>query len=191
VKRGRTRIDDSIYPLFITTTIIDFVPVFRDPILAKRCLEVFEDRRHHHQMRVYAYVLMPSHLHAITHAPSKGATSSFIREWKSLTAELILASIPAQWSDLFAQAARRYGEPERNKHKVWMARFDDVALYNQNTFTTKLEYIHCNPVKAGLARRPEDYSYSSAPFYADTPHAGVIALADARPLLAGRDRWPR
>jgi hypothetical protein len=90
----------------------------------------------------------------------------------------------------FAQAARRYAEPERKKHKVWMARFDDVALYDENTLATKLNYIHCSPVKAGLARRPEDYPYSSAPFYANRPHVGLIKLADARPLLAGRDVWP-
>jgi putative transposase len=29
----------------------------------------------------------------------------------------------------------------------------------------KLEYIHENPVKAGLCSVPEDYKYSSASFY--------------------------
>jgi len=29
----------------------------------------------------------------------------------------------------------------------------------------KLEYIHRNPVKAGICEFPEDYKYSSAKFY--------------------------
>jgi len=32
-------------------------------------------------------------------------------------------------------------------------------------FTQKLEYIHYNPVRAGLCELPEDYHYSSAKFY--------------------------
>ena len=31
----------------------------------------------------------------------------------------------------------------------------------------KLEYIHYNPVKAGLCELPEDYYYSSAKLYQD------------------------
>jgi hypothetical protein len=34
-------------------------------------------------------------------------------------------------------------------------------------FNQKLDYIHYNPVKAGLCKLPEDYYYSSAKFYFD------------------------
>jgi hypothetical protein len=33
----------------------------------------------------------------------------------------------------------------------------------------KLDYIHNNPVKAGIVLSPEDYLYSSAVNYADLP----------------------
>jgi hypothetical protein len=36
-------------------------------------------------------------------------------------------------------------------------------------FDQKLEYIHYNPVKAGLCIYPEEYHYSSAKFY----HTGI------------------
>ena len=38
-------------------------------------------------------------------------------------------------------------------------------------FWTKLKYIHNNPVKAGLVKRPEDYIYSSARNYINKDHS--------------------
>ncbi|MEW6050788.1 MAG: hypothetical protein AB1644_06970 [Candidatus Zixiibacteriota bacterium] len=43
-----------------------------------------------------------------------------------------------------------------------MARFDDVAIYTDHQFRTKLNYVHNNPVKAGLVTSPELYPFSSA-----------------------------
>lgn len=46
-----------------------------------------------------------------------------------------------------------------------MHRFDDEVIRNQKIIWTKIKYIHNNPVKAGLAEKPEDYKYSSARNY--------------------------
>src|SRR5210317_1697727 len=111
MKRGRAQIDDSKYPLFVTTTITEFIPVFRDTELAKSTLQLLDERRMVHDMRIYAYVLMLNHLHAIIRAPKQGESSRFIASWKSLSARLILQSVSSQWRSVFAEAARRYGEP--------------------------------------------------------------------------------
>jgi putative transposase len=42
-------------------------------------------------------------------------------------------------------------------------------LYTKEVFEQKLNYIHFNPVKAGLCSFPEEYYYSSANFY----HSGI------------------
>ena len=41
------------------------------------------------------------------------------------------------------------------------------AIYTQNFFDTKLNYIHQNPVRAGIVSSPEHYIYSSATNYPD------------------------
>ena len=51
------------------------------------------------------------------------------------------------------------------KHQVWERNSLGVPLWSQEVFLQKLEYIHNNPVRAGLCRYPEDYKYSSARFY--------------------------
>ena len=42
-----------------------------------------------------------------------------------------------------------------------------IELLNESMFKQKLEYIHYNPVRAGLCNLPEEYYYSSARFYID------------------------
>ncbi len=39
------------------------------------------------------------------------------------------------------------------------------SLRSQAVFKQKLDYIHANPVVAGLCRFPKEYKYSSAAFY--------------------------
>ena len=51
------------------------------------------------------------------------------------------------------------------KYQVWERNSLGVPLWSPGVFGQKLEYIHYNPVKAGLCKYPEDYKYSSASFY--------------------------
>jgi REP-associated tyrosine transposase len=45
--------------------------------------------------------------------------------------------------------------------ELWQPRFFDRALRTVQEYTEKVEYIHLNPVKAGLVRRPQDWRWSS------------------------------
>lgn len=161
MKRGRSDIDQSFYPMFVTTTITDFVPVFANPIIASHALHIFEEQRRLLCVDVYAYVLMPTHIHCIIRAKRTNGTSEFIGAWKSLSARMILEHATAEWKETFSLAARVYCEPMRKQHKVWMTRFDDVALYSDDVYATKLNYINENPVRDGLVERAEEYPFSS------------------------------
>ena len=61
--------------------------------------------------------------------------------------------------DLKRLAARRLFPDSQG---IWEPRFDDVAVFSERVFRTKLAYIHNNPVRAGLATDPSDYEFSSA-----------------------------
>ena len=51
------------------------------------------------------------------------------------------------------------------KYQFWKRRPLSIDLWSKEVFLQKMEYIHGNPVKAGLCRSEEDYKYSSAKFY--------------------------
>jgi hypothetical protein len=52
------------------------------------------------------------------------------------------------------------------EYQIWKREPLSIELISGDLFKQKLEYIHYNPVKAGLCENPEDY-YSSARFYHD------------------------
>ena len=61
------------------------------------------------------------------------------------------------------------------KYQIWKRRPLNIELRTAAVFAQKLEYIHYNPVKAGLCVNPEDYYYSSARFYHDgTRDFGIL-----------------
>lgn len=52
-------------------------------------------------------------------------------------------------------------------YQIWKREPLSVELPSAKMFKQKLEYIHYNPVEAGICIKPEDYYYSSASFYLD------------------------
>ena len=50
-------------------------------------------------------------------------------------------------------------------YQLWKRNALSVDLFSPKVLSQKIDYIHANPVKAGLCIQPEDYYFSSAKFY--------------------------
>jgi len=54
------------------------------------------------------------------------------------------------------------GEHRRNlRHRLWQPGFYDFNIYTEAKLLEKLEYMHSNPVRAGLSADPAAYPWSS------------------------------
>lgn len=51
------------------------------------------------------------------------------------------------------------------KYHFWERRPYKATMFTREVVEQKLDYMHDNPVKAGLCKLPEDYEYSSAKYY--------------------------
>jgi putative transposase len=51
------------------------------------------------------------------------------------------------------------------KYQVWERNALSFPLISHGVINQKFDYIHMNPVKAGLCKFPWDYKYSSADYY--------------------------
>ena len=51
------------------------------------------------------------------------------------------------------------------QYQIWKRESLGVDLFTDAVYNQKLDYIHYNPVVAGLCKFPEEYHYSSALFY--------------------------
>jgi putative transposase len=108
-------------------------------------------------IEVWAYCLMPNHVHAVV---VPGATSSL--------------------SEFFAPLHRRYACRTNNRLEwrghLWQERFYSVVMDEPHTLSA-MRYVELNPVRAGLCGLPEDWPWSSA--------RGNLGLA-IDPLVARR-----
>ncbi len=60
-------------------------------------------------------------------------------------------------------------------NKVWQKGFYDFNIYSDEKLQQKLDYIHLNPVRAGLVEHSVEYTYSSARNYLVNNHS-VFAI---------------
>jgi hypothetical protein len=64
---------------------------------------------------------------------------------------------------LFEFEAKKHNR--NTKYQVWTHKNHAEYIYSNKFIRQKLDYIHNNPVKAGIVEHPEDYLYSSARNY--------------------------
>ncbi|MFM7183064.1 MAG: REP-associated tyrosine transposase [Verrucomicrobiales bacterium] len=98
--------------------------------------------------RMMAWVLMPNHVHVLIEA--KEPMAKIIQAWKSFSARWLLAN----------NQRLRLGLPD--PHNVWMREYWDRFIRDERHLASTFEYIHDNPVKAGLCARASDWPWSSA-----------------------------
>jgi hypothetical protein len=68
---------------------------------------------------------------------------------------------------LFERAGKN--NSNNTRYQFWQQHNHPIELSTNEIIEQKLEYIHQNPVEAGIVLRPEDYLYSSAINYAGMP----------------------
>ena len=73
---------------------------------------------------------------------------------------------------------REHGESNsRNTdHQFWRQNNQLQELYSAAFIFQKINYIHTNPVEAGIVDKPEDYLYSSARDYDHARKCGLLDL---------------
>jgi len=88
-------------------------------------------------------------------------------------------------------ATKRINRSRREAGALWQPRFFDRALRTVREYNEKVQYIHLNPVEAGLVDRPEDWPWSSVHDYAGNVNEAPVrssGLAINRVLLPADGR---
>ncbi len=111
------------------------------------------------------FVVMPDHVHALVRFSKEGMLSVFMGQWKRRS------SIGLK--EHLRRCLKGYGAKLDSGAPIWQARYYSFEVFSQSKAREKLEYMHNNPVKAGLVRHPEDWKFSSAPWYLSRIPVGV------------------
>jgi hypothetical protein len=69
-----------------------------------------------------------------------------------------------EWLMYMFKYYAKYESPNR-EHQFWQSDNHPIALWSQDVIWQKLNYIHLNPVRAGIVAHSYEYLYSSATDY--------------------------
>ncbi|MGD9648033.1 MAG: transposase [Pirellulales bacterium] len=115
--------------------------------------------------RCIGFVIMPNHAHAVLWFPRADCLSDHMNRWKSDSSHRVKL-----WLQRYrAEYVRRIAEHDN----VWQARYYDFNIYSEGKLIEKLEYMHQNPVRAGLADEPVQWQWSSARWYMNRKPVGI------------------
>jgi REP element-mobilizing transposase RayT len=97
---------------------------------------------------LFAYVVMLDHLHLLTSRPK--TTSDLLRVLKGLTAHRVINHLKEN-NYLGSLKKLEHCVRERNyQYSLWQTEKNVLPIYSEKLFMQKLNYIHENPVRAGL-----------------------------------------
>jgi putative transposase len=147
------------HPEFVTATCLNWKNVLahdgQKRIVADSLRFLVLDQR----IILYAFVIMSNHMHAIWQVMGKHKSYEVLRDFLKYTGQQLFAEVnPSLYNELLVNAGDR-------RYQVWKRNTLRIPLWSEKVFNQKLNYIHLNPVKAGLCQDPEEYRFSSASFY--------------------------
>ena len=175
-------IRDQTLPHYITATVVDWIDIFTRQTYRDSIIESLDYCIKNKEMILYGYVIMSNHIHLIIQSED-GKLSDLIRDFKKFTAKNILEKIQVvpesrkEWMlERFKLAAEKH---TRNKnYQFWQYGNHAEEIYTNKFMWSKLDYIHLNPVRAGLVEKASHYIYSSASNYINDSGFLKIEKAD-------------
>jgi putative transposase len=169
--RSRYRVHHPDRAHFVTCTIIEWLPVFASQACCDIVVKSLQHCRERKGLKIYAWVIVDTHFHAILAAPD---LSAVLRDLKSFTARQILRQLEVEGRQWLLNQLHYYrGAHKPNDYQVWQEGSHPQVIMTDAAMEQKLEYLHNNPVKRGWVTAPEHWCYSSAHEW----------LAGAQPLL--------
>ncbi len=157
---------------FVTFTVVSWVDLFTRKRTRDIIIEALQFCINEKGMVLYAFVIMSNHIHLLLRAKeeSKGL-SALIGDFKKFTSKRLI-----NWMLDNPDESRRnwmlgifqnYGQKNKRneQYQVWIQNNHPEEISSYDFVKQKLDYIHFNPVHAGIVRNASDYVYSSAGNY--------------------------
>jgi len=168
----RYKIRDQEKSYFVTFTVVQWVDVFTPPLYRDILLESIRYCQIHKELLVHAWCIMTNPIHLIVSSKGSQPLEATIRDLKKFSSRQIIQAIEQNSQEsrqkwmlwIFRSAAEN--NPNNTHYPFWVQNSHPIELSYAQIAQQKLNYIHANPVEAGIVSKPEDYLYSSTGDYA-------------------------
>ena len=148
---------------FVTFSTFERRKLLSTDLLCEHICQAISETRRKSGFSLWAYVLMPEHVHLVI-LPASGTKLGQIigtLKWESAMA---IHRDPVARSGLIKIGQHEISRTN-GKFAFWQRRCFDRNCRDADEVTQKIRYCHRNPVQRGLVRKPEDYKWSSYGWY--------------------------
>jgi REP element-mobilizing transposase RayT len=160
---------DKHYAYFVTWTVVNWLPIFRGAVYRQIILDSLNYLRANKHTQLNAFVIMLSHIHAILWPDDGINLSDVTRDFKRFTSKEISREAKREGADQSIRAFKNSRLANRahdvSQYQVWQEGSHPEAIFTEKFAKQKMDYIHLNPVRAGLVVTAEEWPYSSARAY--------------------------
>src|SRR5215218_2097329 len=157
---------DDFHVYFYTETINEFHHLLHHDAYKLIVIESLQYLVKAGLVTIYAYVIMPNHIHLIWRIEKMNGKESPVGSFAKFTAHQFKKRLEIESRhELMSYAVSK----SDRSFQFWKRDPLAIPLLNEKIFFQRLKYIHENPVKEkwSLCEWPEDYRWSSARFYKD------------------------
>ena len=178
------RDQDKLY--FVSFSVVNWIDLFIRNEYKEIILESWKHCQINKGLEIYGWCIMSSHIHMIvgTHGEKLENIMRDMKKHTSTALKQVIQEHPAEsrkewmlW--MMERAGKKNGQNE--KFQLWQQDNHPIELFDQKILQQKIDYIHNNPVVAGIVEKPEDYLYSSARDYYGLK--GLIDIILVDPML--------
>lgn len=127
---------------------------------------------------------MLDHMHLLTNCPNSSA--DVLRFLKGILSRRVIDHLKEKGYRSSLEKLRHEQWKREHNYSLWQQEKNVFSVFSEGMFMQKVNYIHMNPVRAGLVERTIDYRWSSA-------RAWQRQELDNEPLRVDLDRiqWRR
>ncbi len=148
---------------FLTATILDWQFLLADNRYKDIITGSLQHFAENNKALIHAFVIMDNHLHLIWQAIHPHTQEGIQKNFLKYTSQMIVNDLRHNDPKLLEQF---YIGLPNTQYRLWERHSLAIDIWSESVLKQKLDYIHNNPVKAGICDCPENYKYSSASVYA-------------------------
>jgi putative transposase len=147
---------------FLTFSCFQRLPLLSRDRTRKWLVGAIAEARAKHGFELWAWVIMPEHVHLLIHPKStETKVSGILADIKRPVGQSAIAYLVARRSPFLKRLTVQ--NANRTYRRFWQAGpGQDHNIYDPETAHRVVEYIHNNPIRRGLVQAALDWEWSSA-----------------------------
>jgi putative transposase len=152
----------TYHPQYITCTILEWKKLLKPEKYKQLIVDSLSYLVKESRVVIYAFVIMDNHMHIIWQMKNDEQRQKLQNSLLRYTAQKIKLDLEKNHPKVLEHFKV---DAKDRTYQFWERNSLSIDLFSPEVFKQKFEYLHNNPVRAGLYKYPEEYYFSSASFY--------------------------